>query len=83
MDREGMHAAALDLDVGQATDLQRIFSMLDGRRIVEKGFFRKAARGKVPVTVLLNGERLDPEEDMFRAVRDGDELVLLSPLSGG
>ena len=83
MNLEGIRTTNLDLDIGGSPPLANILASLDGRRVAEKGFFRMVLRGKAPVTVLLNGERLDPIEDKDTEIRDGDELVILSPVTGG
>jgi molybdopterin converting factor small subunit len=73
----------VEIQVGKGLRLDKVLSLLDKKRSVQKGFFRSVLRGKQVVTLLLNGERLDLEEDRKTEIRDGDELVILSPITGG
>ena len=80
---QGMQKADLDLDVGKGLSLEKILVRLDKNGVAEKGFFRSVLRGRGGVTLLLNGERLDLKENKRQEIRDGDELAILSPLTGG
>ena len=81
--RDGMLLDRIEIQVGKGLRLDKVLSLLDKKRPVQKGFFRSVLRGKQVVTLLLNGERLDLEEDRKTEIRDGDELVILSPITGG
>jgi molybdopterin converting factor small subunit len=83
MTSRGMQRADLDLDVGKGIKLKKVLGRLDKNGIVEKGFFRSVLRGRQGITVVLNGERLDLEDNKKREITDGDELAILSPLTGG
>ncbi len=80
---KGMLQERIEIPVGAGMRLDRFFDLLDKRFPVEKGFFRSVLKGRRPVTVLLNGERLDIEENRKTEIREGDELVVLSPVTGG
>jgi molybdopterin converting factor small subunit len=78
-----MQQTNVDLDVGKGLRLEKVLARLDKNGIADKGFFRSVLRGRTGLTLLLNGERLDLEEDRKKEIRDGDELAILSPLTGG
>lgn len=80
---KGMLQERIEIPVQAGMRLDRFFELLDKRSPAEKGFFRSVLKGRRPVTVLLNGERVDLEEDRKIEVREGDELVVLSPVTGG
>ena len=83
MSPQGMQRADMDFDVGKGVRLEKVLSRLDKNGVAEKGFFHSVLRGRQGITLLLNGERLDAKDDKKREIRDGDELVILSPLTGG
>ena len=74
-------------------DVDRILSLPPGSTLA--GLLDEAARRGVPLrdlversphlrhTVMLNGERCPLEENLERALADGDELYLLAPIAGG
>jgi molybdopterin converting factor small subunit len=80
---KGMLQEKVEIPVKAGTRLDRFFDLLDKRCPVEKGFFRSVLKGRRAVTVLLNGERLDIEENRKIEIREGDEVVVLSPVTGG
>jgi sulfur carrier protein ThiS len=80
---QGMQKADLDLDVGNGLRLEKVLARLDRNGVAEKGFFHSVLRGRQGITLLLNGERLDLKEHKKKEIRDRDELVILSPLTGG
>lgn len=80
---KGMLQERVEIPVGAGMRLDRFFELLEKQCPVEKGFFRSVLKRRRPVTVLLNGERVDLEENRKIEVREGDELVVLSPVTGG
>lgn len=80
---KGMLQERIEIPVGAGMRLDRVFDLLDKQSPVEKKLFRSVLKGRRPVTVLLNGERLDIEESRKTEIREGDELVVLSPVTGG
>ncbi len=48
-----------------------------------KGYFRLALKMPTPPTLLLNGDRLDLPEGLKHSLKDGDEVTVLTPMSGG
>jgi len=47
-----------------------------------KPFKRSFKQGIIPV-VLLNGDRLEPQEDSGRLLADGDEISVILTIAGG
>lgn len=45
--------------------------------------FKTALKQRLPLVLLLNGDRVDLPEDLERVLRDGDGVTALMPLSGG
>ncbi|MEW6440263.1 MAG: MoaD/ThiS family protein [bacterium] len=80
---QGMLQERIEIEVGSGLRLDQLMAKLDTRKPVPRGFFRSVLKGRRAVTLLLNGERLDFEEDRKTPIRDGDELVVLSPFAGG
>jgi len=80
---QGIQQKRLQLDVGRGLRLDKLLDRLDKERVAEKGFFRKVRKGREGATLLLNGERLDPSDAGKTWVRDGDELTVMSPITGG
>ncbi len=81
---QGMVQEKVEMDVGgKGLRLDKLLLRLDKKRFLEKGFFRSVVKGRQGVSLLLNGERLDFEEDKKVYIQDGDELAILSPISGG
>lgn len=80
---QGMQQQKIDLDVGKGLRLDKLLSRLNKMGVPEKGFFRSVLKGRQGVTLLLNGERLDVTDARRTHIRDGDELAILSPISGG
>jgi len=73
----------MEIDVGKGLRLDKLIARLDKKGPVEKGFFRAVLKGRQGVTLLRNGERMDLDEDRKTKILDGDELAILSPITGG
>jgi len=69
--------------VGRGLRLDKLLDRLDKERVAEEGFFRRVRKGRQGVTLLLNGERLDLSDARKTLVQDGDDLAVLSPITGG
>jgi molybdopterin converting factor small subunit len=80
---DGMLQERVEIEVGKGLRLDKVLSLLDKKTTAQEGFFRSVLKGRQVVTLLLNGERLDLEEDRKTEIHDGDELVVLSPITGG
>jgi molybdopterin converting factor small subunit len=74
---------AVEIEVGKGLRLHKLLGSLDKMGKPEKGFFRAVRKGRQGVTLLLNGDRLYIAEARKTVVREGDELAILSPVSGG
>jgi len=80
---QGMLNEKIEIEVGKGIRLDKLLGRLDKRGKPEKGFFKAVRKGRQGVTLLLNGDRLDVSDDRKTVIRDGDELAILSPISGG
>ncbi len=79
----GMLNEKIEIEVGKGIGLHKLLTRLDKMGKPEKGFFRAVRKGRQGVTLLLNGDRLDLAEARKTIIRGGDELAILSPISGG
>jgi hypothetical protein len=73
----------IEIDVGDEIRLDKLLGRLDKMGVGERGFFRAVRKGRRAVTLLLNGDRLDISEARKIVIREGDELAILSQISGG
>lgn len=79
----GMLNEKVEIEVGRGLRLDKLLGRLDKMGKPEKGYFRAVRKGRQGVTLLLNGDRLDVSEAKKTVVREGDELAILSAISGG
>jgi molybdopterin converting factor small subunit len=80
---KGMLNDKVEIEVGKGMRLDKLLGRLDKMGKPEKGFFKAVRKGRQGVTLLLNGDRLDVSEAKKTFIQDGDELAVLSPISGG
>ena len=80
---QGMMNEKIEIEVGKGVRLDKLLGRLDKMGKPEKGFFRAVRKGRQGATLLLNGDRLDVSEARKTVIREGDELAVLSPISGG
>jgi len=81
---QGMQQKRLEVDVGRrGLRLDKLLAGLDKEGVAEKGFFRQVRKGRQGVTLLLNGERLDVSDAKKTHILDGDNLTVMSPITGG
>ncbi len=80
---QGMLQKRLQVDVGRGLRLDKLLARLDKEGVAERGFFRQVRKGKQGVTLLLNGERLDLSDAKKTRIHDGDDLSVMSPITGG
>jgi molybdopterin converting factor small subunit len=80
---QGMMQDKIEIDVGNEMRLDKLLGRLDKMGLRERGFFRAVRKGRQAVTLLLNGDRLDIAEARRTVIREGDELAILSQISGG
>lgn len=73
----------IDIDVGKGLSLQKVLGRLDKKGVPARAFLRAVRKGRERVTLLLNGDRVDLPDARKTVVRDGDELAILSQISGG
>ena len=79
----GMQQQRRTIDVGKGLRLDRLLGKLDREKVAEKGFFRSVRKGRQGLTLLLNGERLDISDMKKTRIHDGDDLTIMSPITGG
>ena len=79
----GMLNEGIEIEVGKGLQLHKLLGRLDKMGKMERGFFRAVRKGRQGATLLLNGDRLDVSEIRKTVLREGDELAILSPISGG
>ena len=80
---QGMVQEKTEIEVGDGLRLDKLLGRLDKTGIAERGFFRSVRKGRQGVTLLLNGDRLDIAQARKTVIREGDEVAILSPISGG
>jgi sulfur carrier protein ThiS len=73
----------VQMEVGKGLRLDKLLARLDKTGPVERGFFKSVLKGRQGVTLLLNGERLDITDAKKTDIREGDDLAILSPITGG
>ncbi len=79
----GMLNEKIEIEAGKGIRLDKLLGRLDKMGKPEKGFFKAVRKGRQGVTLLLNGDRLDVSEVKKTFIQEGDELAVLSPISGG
>ena len=80
---QGMFQERIAIEVGKGLKLPKLLGRLDKMGKPERGFFRAVRKGRQGVTLLLNGDRLDIADASKTVIREGDEIVVLSQISGG
>jgi sulfur carrier protein ThiS len=80
---QGMFQEGVTIEVGKGLKLHKLLARLDKMGKPEKGFFRAVRKGRQGVTLLLNGDRLDIADARKTVIREGDEIAVLSQISGG
>jgi molybdopterin converting factor small subunit len=73
----------IEMEAGKGIRLDKLLGRLDKMGKPEKGFFRDVRKGRQAVTLLLNGDRLEVTEARKTVIREGDEVAILSAISGG
>ena len=80
---QGMKKERIEMDVGKGMRLDKLLIRLDKKRLLYRGYFRTVTRKKQGVTLLINGERCDLGDLRKTKIHDGDQLAILSPITGG
>lgn len=73
----------LDVEISDGSTILDLFNKIEKDGEVEKGFFKTMLSQRRPVTVLINGERIDISKDKKRKLSNGDEISVVSPIAGG
>jgi molybdopterin converting factor small subunit len=73
----------LDVEISDGSTILDLFNKIEKDGEVEKGFFKTMLSQRRPVTVLINGERIDISKDKKRKLSNGDEISIVSPIAGG
>lgn len=70
--------------IKEGSTLKKLFSELDKKKVINRGYFKRAFSFKRPPTLLLNGDRVDLKKDIIRYnLKEGDEIAVLMPIAGG
>lgn len=80
---QGMFQERIEIQVGRVLRLHKLLARLERMSKSERGFFRAVRKGGQGVTQMLNGDRLDMADARKTVIRVGDEIALLSQVSGG
>jgi sulfur carrier protein ThiS len=80
---QGMLQKEIGIETGDGLRLDKLLGRLDKMGLAERGFFRAVRKGRQGVTLLLNGDRVDIPDARRTVVREGDQLAVLSQISGG
>lgn len=73
----------LELELKEGSTLMDMFNFIEKRGDVDRGFFKTILSQRRPVTVLLNGMRVNLSEERKKNLSDGDEISIVSPIAGG
>lgn len=73
----------LEVELPNGSTLLDMFEKIEKEGEVEKGFFKALLSQRRPVTVLINGDRIDLSKDKKRVLSDSDEISIVSPIAGG
>lgn len=73
----------VDVELNEGATLYELFMKLEKEGVVERGFFKGILRAKRPVTVLVDGERVNLPADKKKTLVDGVEVSVVSPIAGG
>lgn len=73
----------LEVELPNGSTLLDMFEKIEKEGEVEKGFFKALLSQRRPVTVLINGDRIDLSNDKKRVLSDSDEISIVSPIAGG
>jgi len=73
----------LDVEISDGSTILDLFNKIEKDGEVEKEFFKTMLSQRRPVTVLINGERIDISKDKKRKLSNGDEISVVSPIAGG
>ena len=72
------------VELPDGATVKKFFKKADERLGCKKEkYFRRVPSGKLPVSVLLNGNRLDLPQGLKTRLQDGDEITVIMPLAGG
>lgn len=79
----GMLQKEIEIEVGDGLRLDKLLGRLDKMGLADSGFFRAVRKGRQGVTLLLNGDRVEISDARRTVIRQGDQLAVLSQISGG
>jgi molybdopterin converting factor small subunit len=73
-----------EVELSDNSDLKTFFKKADrALGFSRPKVFRLALKMAIQPTILLNGDRLDMPEGLSQRLKDGDEVTVLTPLTGG
>lgn len=72
-----------DIELKEGTTVDELIKRADKDFKFKKQYFKLLLKqGRLP-TILLNGDRLDLPEGYSTALKDGDKISVILPMSGG
>jgi len=80
---EGSLLVEEELVLGREASVEEVFKRADQALKLSRPLFGPALEGRLPATVLLNGDRLDLDQERFHRLVEGDEISLIQGLAGG
>jgi molybdopterin converting factor small subunit len=78
-----MTTAEFDLAVPEGTSIKELFTLVDKSGQLKGKAMKKMLAALRPPTVLHNGRGLDVPEELKTTLAAGDEIAIMTPMSGG
>ena len=83
MGPQGAFTREIDLEIKEGQTLASFFKKADKTLGLPEAAFKPWLKGRQGAAVLLNGDRVEPEQAPGIVLESGDEISLLSGLAGG
>ncbi len=83
MGPEGSSVKETDLEIKEGLSLGRFLRKADKLAGLKEPAFKPFLKGRLKAGLLLNGDRVEPDQTGTIVLRQGDEISLLSGMAGG
>ena len=80
---EGSLVVEEELELDQEAKVRDLFKKADRALKLPRPLFKPVLKGRLQATVLLNGDRLDLDQESGRPLAEGDEVSVIQSLAGG